>query len=91
MASWAVKGGGGLPPMENASLSFAVAFDDEDDGSMVDGSTRGGTLTDDDMNFDPEGAAAFTASSRISFLRRASSLPKAFRSATCFAPTRGVR
>jgi hypothetical protein len=50
---WAVKGGGGLPPMANASLSFAVAFDDEDDASQVDGSSRGVDQSSKHSTHDP--------------------------------------
>ena len=65
VAKMVMQGGGGFAPMESASLSFAVEFDEEgndDEGSTIEdgGSTNGrpGSLTDDDMTFDPEGAAA---------------------------------
>ena len=47
--------------MESASLSFTVDFDEEEEGSTAEGASRSGTLTDDDMTFDPEGAAASAA------------------------------
>ena len=90
VAKYVMEGGDGFAPMEAASLSFQVDFDEEEEGSMAgaDAASRSGTLTDDDMTFDPEGASA-SAAVASRFADPIAPLPQRTPSSSSGAPSRG--